>query len=386
MKFIIARDTFAESITWIARSLPIRPTIPILSGILLEAKDQELTISIFDYEVSATETVQVQVFEEGSVLLSGKLLAEICRTLPNADIEISTQESHVLLSCASTEFILPIMSTSDYPALPQLPPSIGSLSVEKFTQAVNQVIHSASKDDTLPMLTGIKCEIREDHIVLAATDRFRLAVKKIEWNPQSERKEYDLLIPAKRIAEIVKSIPSGSSDIDICLPQTDDERILGYSVKLRKSTSRLLDQQYPPYAKLLPAEHAMFANISVSQLTEAIKRVSLVAFRGSIIKLEFSDNSVIITGGGDEAGRAKEDIPAEIFGESLSIAFNPQYILDGLHAMQSSMVSIALNNANKAAVLREGPISPEPLEDNSPLFKAPDADFVYLVMPTRLPG
>lgn len=386
MRFIVAHDVFAESVAWVARSLPARPAIPILSGILIEAQEQSLTISVFDYEVSATETLPAQVFEPGSALLSGKLLAEICKLLPNADIEITSDETNVTLICSSTEFILPIMSTSDYPQLPALPNISGTLPVQSFSQAVNQVNTSSSKDDTIPMLTGIKVTIDGQTIILAATDRFRLAVKWLQWNPQQPDFQADLLIPARRLSEITKSIPSGTKEIEIALPVAEEDKIFGYTAQMRKSTSRLLDHQYPPYNKLIPEDHVTFINVSINLLAEAIRRVSLVAFRGAVIKLDFHDNSITVTAGGDDSGTAKEEIAAEIFGPDMTIAFNPQYILDGLTALQSTYASIALTNSNKAAVLREGPITPEFVDDNAEVYRAPEADFIYLVMPTRLPN
>ena len=181
VKFRVARDDFSDSVAWVARSLPSRPAVPVLGGVLLAVDDSGLTVSGFDYEVSAQVRVPVEVAGSGQVLVSGKLLADITRSLPAKPVDVTVDGTKVLITCGSAKFSLPTMPVEDYPSLPELPSQTGTLPVEVFAEAISQVAVAAGKDDTLPMLTGIRMEIDGDAVVLAATDRFRLAVRELEW-------------------------------------------------------------------------------------------------------------------------------------------------------------------------------------------------------------
>ncbi len=198
MKFRVAREDFADSVAWVARSLPSRPPVPVLGGVLLAADEQGLTVSGFDYEVSAQVHVSAEVITPpGQVLVSGKLLADITRALPNKPVDVVLDGTRVLINCGSAKFSLPTMPVEDYPQLPELPQQTGSLPVDVFSEAISQVAVAAGKDDTLPMLTGIRVEIDGTDMVLAATDRFRLAVRKVEWMPTTESTSSAVLVPRK---------------------------------------------------------------------------------------------------------------------------------------------------------------------------------------------
>src|SRR5690606_5735067 len=171
------RDAFADAITWTARALPARPAVPVLAGMRLDIADaaDTLHLSGFDYEVSARASVDVQVEEAGSVLVSGRLLAEIVRNLPPHPVELRVEGSRALLTCGSTRFTLLTLPLEDYPSLPPMPRTTGSAPADVFATAVRQVLPSTSRDDTLPMLTGVHLAFRGDTILLAATDRYRIA-------------------------------------------------------------------------------------------------------------------------------------------------------------------------------------------------------------------
>ncbi len=183
MRIRVERDTLAEAVTWTARSLPARPPVPVLAGLLIEASGDHLTLSSFDYEVSGRVAVDAVVEEAGTVLVSGRLLAEITRALPARPVTLTTEGTKVLLVCGSSTFSLPTLPVEEYPTLPEMPAQTGSLSGGSFAAAVAQVAVAAGRDDTLPVLTGIRMEIEGDTLTLAATDRYRLAVREIAWTP-----------------------------------------------------------------------------------------------------------------------------------------------------------------------------------------------------------
>jgi DNA polymerase-3 subunit beta len=389
MKFRVAREDFADSVAWVARSLPSRPPVPVLGGVLLGADEQGLTVSGFDYEVSAQVRVSAEVTTTGQVLVSGKLLADITRALPNKPVDVTVDGTRVLIACGSAKFSLPTMPVEDYPQLPTLPQQTGSLPVDLFSEAVSQVAVAAGKDDTLPMLTGIRVEIEGTDVVLAATDRFRLAVRKLEWMPTAGDVTAAVLVPARTLSESAKTLGGNTlAPVELALgagASVGTEGMLGIVADGRRTTTRLLDAEFPKFRQLLPAEHTAMATVTVAPLVDAIKRVALVAERGAQVRLEFNSEGLVLSAGGDDAGRAEEALEADFQGEPLVIAFNPGYLIDGLNSLHSERVTFGFTTPSRPAVLR--PAGEEELErGESGTFAAPESDYIYLLMPVRLPG
>src|SRR6478752_9254387 len=294
LKFRLVREDFADAVAWVARNLPTRPTVPVLAGVLLTGSDEGLTVSGFDYEVSAEVQVAAEIASPGSVLVSGRLLSDITRALPAKPVDVSVEGTRVSLTCGSARFSLPTMAVEDYPALPALPEDTGVISSELFAEAIGQVAVAAGRDDTLPMLTGIRVEISGEKVVLAATDRFRLAVRELTWSTDSVDIEAAVLAPAKTLAEAAKAGTDGG-DVHLALgagAAVGKEGLLGIRSDGKRSTTRLLDAEFPKFRQLLPAEHTAIATIGVAELTEAIKRVALVADRGAQVRMEFADDRV----------------------------------------------------------------------------------------------
>ncbi len=390
MKFRVAREEFADAVAWVARSLPARPPVPVLGGVLLstDAGTDGLTVSGFDYEVSAQVGVSAEVADGGRVLVSGRLLADITRSLPNRPVDVTVDGSRVNIVCGSARFSLPTMPAEDYPQMPAMPEGTGSLPAEVFAEAVGQVAVAAGRDDTLPMLTGVRVEIEGATVLLAATDRFRLAVRSFTWSPQTDGVSVAVLVPAKTLAESAKTLTGASGEVQLALGSAGSgasEGLLGLAGSGRRTTTRLLDAEFPKFRQLLPTEHASVAEVAVAPLVEAIKRVSLMAERGAQVRMEFTADGLRLTAGGDDEGKAEEELPADFTGEPLTIAFNPGYLLDGLSVLRSERVSMGFTTASRPAVLRPADAEGAAVEGTGP-FPAPDSEYTYLLMPVRLPG
>src|ERR1700753_1944938 len=209
LKFRLVRDDFADAVAWVARTLPTRPTVPVLAGVLLTGSDAGLAISGFDYEVSAEVRLAAEIASPGTVLVSGRLLSDITRALPNKPVDVQVEGTRVALTCGSARFSLPTMAVEDYPPRPAFPEETGALSADVFAEAIGQVAVAAGRDDTLPMLTGIRVEISGEKVVLAATDRFRLAVRDLVWSTASADIEAAVLVPAKTLAEAARAGTDG---------------------------------------------------------------------------------------------------------------------------------------------------------------------------------
>jgi DNA polymerase III subunit beta len=387
LKFRLVREDFADAVAWVARILPSRPTVPVLSGVLLTGSDDGLTISGYDYEVSAEVRVAAEIASPGSVLVSGRLLSDITKSLPAKPVDVSVEGTRVSLSCGSARFSLPTMAVEDYPTLPVMPEDTGVVASDVFAQAIGQVAVAAGRDDTLPMLTGIRVEISGEKVVLAATDRFRLAVRELVWSNAASDVEAAVLVPAKTLSEAARAGSDGA-EVQLSLGSGEavgKEGLLGIRNGGRRTTSRLLDAEFPKFRQLLPAEHTAVATIGVAALTEAIKRVALVADRGAQIRMEFDGDVLHLSAGADDVGRAEEDLPVEFAGEPLTIAFNPGYLTDGLGSLHSEKVTFGFTTPSRPAVLRPAG-DDEGYSNSDGPFPAGQTDYVYLLMPVRLPG
>jgi DNA polymerase-3 subunit beta len=377
MKIRVERDGLADAVAWVARSLPSRPPVPVLGGVLLDAgsdgSSDSLTVSGFDYEVSATVGVAATIADGGRLLVSGRLLADITKSLPNQPVEIAVDGARASITCGSARFSLPTMPVEDYPQLPAQPALAGELAGDAFGQAVTQVAIASGKDDTLPMLTGMRLEISGSTLTLVATDRFRLAMREFTWEPADGLADAAVLVPARTLAEAAKSL--GSSGATVQLALASGEGLLGLTGSGRSTTTRLLDAEFPPYRQLLPAQHTSRAVIDVSGLAESIKRVSLVAERGTQVRLEFADNSLRLSAGGDDEGSAEEELPVEYEGDPVTIAFNPGYLVDGLGALHTDRAELTFTTPNRPALIK-------PADEQGNVIPG----YLYLLMPVRLPG
>src|ERR1700722_9147867 len=210
VKFTVEREALGEAVAWVARALPARPVIPVLSGLLMRASGAGLTLSCFDYEVSARVTVPAEVEEPGSALVPGRLLAEITRSLRQRDVEVSSLPDMVSLRCGSAEFELVSLPVEEYPGLPEPPPPAGTVDGGVLAAAAAQVVPSASRDDTLPMLTGVCVDIDGTQMTLAATDRYRLAVRTVDWSPAVAGLRAAALVPARTLADVARTMAAGA--------------------------------------------------------------------------------------------------------------------------------------------------------------------------------
>jgi DNA polymerase-3 subunit beta len=373
MKIRVERDSFADAVAWATRILPQKAALPVLAGLRIDADGgKAVQLSGFDYEVSAQATLEVTVAENGSVLVPGRLLAEITRSLPPSPIDLATEGSRVVLTCGTSRFTLPTLPLEEYPTLPAMPSVSGSVGSDAFAAAVGAVAVAAGRDDALPVLTGIRIEIDGEQVTLAATDRYRLAVRTFKWQPVEPAMQATALVPARTLAEAAKSLTAGA-EVSIALSGVGTgEGLIGLSGSDRSTTSRLLDGEFPKYRSLLPDSSSATAKIDSGALTDAVRRVALVASRTSPIRLSFSADGLELEAGGVDEAEAKESLPTEFEGEALTIAFNPTYLLDGLGSLDSDEAMLSFTGPTKPAVLTGK------VDANG------GSDHRYLLMPVRL--
>ena len=382
MELRVERDALADAVVWTARSLPARPPMQVLLGLLLEVDESGLEISGFDYEVSSRVRLETTADEVGKVLVPGRLLSDIVRSLPAQPVDLKVEGTRVVLTCGPARFTLPTLPVEDYPALPAMPPTAGTLGSDVFAAAVAQVALAAGRDDTLPVLTGVRFEIEGETLTLAATDRYRLAVRTLPWRPENPDVSTTALVPARTLAESARALTAGP-EITLALSTgSGPEGMIGFEGAGRRTTSRLLEGEFPKYRSLLPSDSTAVAQIATAPFAEAVKRVALVAARNAPVRLGFSVDGVVLEAGGADDAQASEQLECSwegsASGEPFSIAFNPQYLLDGLGAVDSDTTTLSFTGPTRPAVLtgkRDADASPQV-----------PAEYRYLLMPVRLSG
>jgi DNA polymerase III subunit beta len=373
VKFTVDQQALTDGVNWVSRSLSTRPIKTELLGIKIDATGDQVILSGSDLETSSKAIFNADIFEKGAVLVPGKLLAEISRSLPNKPITITLDGSRVLVTSGSAKFTLPTLSLDEYPNLPELPAKTGVVASDTFATAVAQVAVAAGRDDSLPTLTGVHIEIEEDKVTLAATDRYRLAVREFSWDPSTPGLSTSALLRARTLADAAKSL-TGSKTVSLSFaPAASNDRLAGFAGEGKLMTSRMLDGTFPPYRHLLPSESTTTAVVEVAPFLDSVRRVALVADKTIPLRLEFADGGVSLEAGTGEEAQATETIDVLLNGEPISIAFNPTFLADGLQAVGTPFVQISFTGSNKPAILTGRN------EPNGPSIDT----YKYLLMPMR---
>ena len=385
MKIRLERDVLAEAVQWAARSLPLRPSVPILAGLLVRADAEGVTFSSFDYETSAQIHVTAAVADEGQALVSGRLLADISRSLPPKPVDITSDDTKVELICGSARFTLQTLPVADYPSLPAMPEATGTVPSAAFAQAVGQVVVAAGRDELLPVFTGVRVEIDDDTISLLATDRYRMALKELTWNPSKPQSSATALVPARVLSETSRSMTAGE---EVMLSLSDGgagDGIIGFEghgpAGLRQTTTRLLDGEFPKVRHIMDTAALMNVRVSAAEAIAAAKRVALVAERNTSLRMLMGDGFVTLEAATGDQAQASESIEAMIDqpggGDPTVTAagFNPSYLLDALGAFDTPYVNFGFT----------APSKPCQLTGLATLDGNPLTDYRHVIMLMRLP-
>jgi DNA polymerase-3 subunit beta len=386
VKIRLERDVLAEAVQWAARSLPLRPSVPILAGLLVRADADGVTFSSFDYETSAQIHVTAAVADEGQALVSGRLLADISRSLPPKPVDITSDDTKMELICGSARFTLQTLPVADYPSLPAMPEATGTVPSAAFAQAVAQVVVAAGRDELLPVFTGVRVEIDDDTISLLATDRYRMALKELSWNPSRPQSSATALVPARVLSETSRSMTAGE---EIMLSLADGgagDGIIGFEGRgpagQRQTTTRLLDGEFPKVRHIMDTAALMNVRVSTTEAISAAKRVALVAERNTSLRMLMGDGFVTLEAATGDQAQASESIEAIIDqpggGDPAVTAagFNPSYLLDGLGAFDTPYVNVAFT----------APSKPCQLTGLATLDGNPLTDYRHVIMLMRLPS
>ncbi len=378
MKFHVNRDVFSEAVSFVVKLLPQRNPQPILAGVLIEAtEDGALALSAFDYEASARTTIEATVDEPGTILVHGRLLSDIASRLPNAPIQMTTEDDgNIALTCGSARFALASMPVEEYPAIPEVTGESGLVPSDDFATAIAQVAFAASRDDVTPVLTGVQLEVTGQQLSLVATDRYRVALRDIDWD--GGQQEAHALVPARTLQEVGKTFSHGGN-ISIAFSGSGDREIIAFTAGNKTVTSLLIKGNFPPVRRLFPEQTDHYAVVSTADLTEAVRRVALVLDRSAPLRFTFSTSSVTMDASGGEQARASESVDAHLQGEDVTLGLNPQYLLESLAAVRSEFVRITFTSSDNANKL-----SPVLITSQTSVDQAGHDSFKYLLQPNLL--
>lgn len=371
MKVEVNSQALADAVAWTTRVIDARPASPILAGVRLEAINGTLQLSAFNYAISARHHIEAGVDEAGSVLVLGKLLTDITKSLPAAKTYLSTDGSTMTITSGKSTFTMQLMPDAEYPDLPVIPSKLGQVDAQTFTQAVTQASVAVSREENRPVLTGIRVQFQGDKVIMSSTDRFRLSRSSFTWTPENPDTNATALVRGALLRDVARSLDEHQNivvDFD-----TENPSLLGFENAGRVSTSQLIDGEFPAVDRLYADEYPIHAVINKQDLISAIKRVSLVAERNAPIRMAFTSQELTLTAGTADEAQAKEILDIDMDGEDITVAFNPTYLIEGLSAIAEPFVRMKMTTA----------VKPVEFNGQQESDSEESMDYRYLLVPMR---
>ena len=364
MKFTTERDSFADAVAWVSRTVSTRPTLPVLGGMLLELAGQRLRLASTDLEHTGEAVIEVRGDSDGKVVVPGRIFGDVVRNLPTGMIEVEAAEGGLTVRCGQVSHELRLLDAEDFPSLTQ--PSLersATLPGELLASAAAQVARAASHDEARPVLTAVLFEAGRERLTLAATDSYRLAVRELEWTWSHE--PTTALVPARALTEAARALAAEPS-VEIGL----EPHQITFAGGGRRLTSRLVEGEFPPFRNLIPSGYESIATIDRQTLLDALKQVAPYGQNNNPVRMTFDRERLQVDGSLQDVGRGAAAVDAKYEGEALTVAFNPTYLTDGVGAVEDNEVILEVRDGLKPALVhgneRQG--------------------FLYLLMPVRLPA
>lgn len=367
MRFECPRDLFYQNLQVVGKAVPSKSTLPILTGILLEAKGDKLRLVATDLELGIESFIPVQVHEEGSVVLEAKYLMEIIRKLPSQGLTIGVNpgKNSVEIKSGRSRFAINPMPAEDYPSLPETREDGYWLMPQNLLKKmIKETSFSVSLDETRPFLTGVLWDVQADQISLVATDTSRLAYS--HQNLNTDLSQQKVIVPTKCLTEVSRVLDnSGEEPVQVLL---SGNHIL-FKTGATRFISRLIDGQFPNYQQVIPSGFSTEIEIERSAFLSAAERASLLAKEGtSVVKFSIEEDKLALSANVPDVGETYDEVPVTSSGGSLEIAFNARYVIEVLRIMEAETVKLKLTGKHSPAVIT-------PAESD---------DYIYVIMPVML--
>src|SRR4051794_15759745 len=365
LKAVCSRDELTRALGIVSRGVSTRTTVQILAGILIEATEGKVNLAATDMELSLRTSLEANVESDGSVVVPGRLLLDLARLLPEAEVTIEhkLEEAVVEVRCGSATYRLHTYNAEDFPRLPETEGiDLHEIDRETLLETVSRVSRSASRDESRPVLTGVLVRFEPGKLVMAATDSYRLSVKETEV--EAAGLELEAIVPARALTELARV----AADADkLTLGVHENQVVFGTGDAWL--TTRRIDGQFPNYKQLVPDAFEHEVAIAREELLDVVRRVSVMAQRNSPLRLRFGDGELTVSAQTQDVGEAREALPVAFSGEPLEIGFNAEFLRDGIESISGEQVKVKLISPLRPAVL-----------------EGENDDFLYLIMPIRLAG
>ncbi len=365
LRVVCSRDELTRALGVVSRGVSTRTTVQILAGILLRASEGKLELAATDMELSLRTSLEAQIEADGSVVVPGRLLLELARLLPEAEVtlEHKLEEAAVEIRSGSASYRLHTYNAEDFPRLPDAEAAERhEVDRETLLETVARVSRSASRDESRPVLTGVLMRFEPGKLVMAATDSYRLSVK--ETAVDGTVPELEAIVPARALGELARIAQAGEQ---IELGVHENQVVVSTGDALL--TTRRIDGQFPNYKQLVPETFDHELSLPRDELLDVVRRVAVMAQRNSPLRLRFADGELIVSAQTQDVGEARESLPAAFTGEPLEIGFNAEFLRDGIESVAGEQLRLKLISPLRPAVLQ-----------------GESDDFLYLIMPIRLAG
>lgn len=355
MKLTTEPRSLAAAVKFAARALPARPVYPVLAGLKITVDSGSLEVSGYDQDsTSARARIDADTGEPGTVVVPGRLLADITARLPRQPAELSADDRALTLACGSLRYRLRLLPAGQYPALPQLPGPAGHADPGEFAAAVAQVTPAAGRDDTLTLLTAVHVAFAPDAVSLTATDRYRAAFRRLPWQPAGDTGgglPPPVLIPAAALAGAGRQGGTGPVSIHIATAADETPVTAGFGRDRQSLTTGLLHGGYPDIASKIPPASSTAATVATAELAGAVKRLAAVAARDLPVRLTFEPGRIELTAGSDDEAGGCDTVACELDGDPVTAAFCPRRLLDAVTAAGGTgRVRIALTTPRRPAL------------------------------------
>src|SRR5918995_5004586 len=366
MKITTRRDALFAQLQTVTRAASTRSAVQALSGVQLLASKDGIELRATDMEIGLRVPLEGEVVREGSLVLPARLVVDVVRALPGNDVslELRPVEQDVEILGGTASFYIRTLRLEDFPPFPEIEGDVVEVPGEAFVGTVNKVARSASRDETRPVLTGILVSASGDELRMVATDSYRLSVKETKLEAPLAG-SFEANVPARALQELGRIVGQVAEDELSVAVRTNQVIFEAGGIVL---SSRLIDGQFPNYRQLLPDAYEHELQLAGTEITDVVRRISLLAQKNAPLRLAFSEGELTVSARTPDVGEARETVPVPYRGEPLEIGFNPEFLRDGLEAVESGDVLLKL-----ISPLRPG------------LIEAADGSgFVYLLMPIRL--
>ncbi len=363
MKIMTTKSVLLESINIVQKAVPSKTSLPILQGILFDAKNGNLRLTATDLEIGIETVAGVDVIEPGKAVISSRIIGDIVRKLPDSDIEIETMEKELVnIKSNGSNFEVFTLPYSEYPELPVVRREKGiTLKQNELKDMIRKTIFAVSSDEARPILTGVLFDISGDRLTMAALDGFRMAVK---WNPIINENDFRAVIPGKTLSEIGKIIGEKDEEASIFFSKNHIQ------VKIENTIiiSRLLEGEFINYKQIIPTEYKIKVKVSSNALMEACDRAALFAKDSSnnMIRIEINDDIMTIMSN-SQSGNVREELGIQKEGNDIEIGFNATYLMDVLKVIEEEEITIDFTSNVSPSIIK--PFNNE--------------DYLYLVLPAR---